>query len=58
LDKQAQLGGQAGSNIALKNSIDAQQKAIIERTQELANLMQQIYGVKVYAPDIVAEKLP
>jgi hypothetical protein len=57
LDKQAQLGGQAGSNIALKNSIDAQQKAIIERTQELANLMQQIYGVKVYAPDIVAEKL-
>ncbi|MCL4300909.1 MAG: TIR domain-containing protein [Anaerolineae bacterium] len=58
LDKQAQLGGQAGSNIALKNSIDAQQKAIIERTQELANLMQQVYGVKVYAPDIVAEKLP
>lgn len=57
LDKQAQLGGQAASNIALKNSIDAQQKAIIERTQELANLMQQIYGVKVYAPDIVAEKL-
>ncbi|MCK6627277.1 MAG: toll/interleukin-1 receptor domain-containing protein [Anaerolineae bacterium] len=57
LDKQAQLGGQAGSNIALKNSIDAQQKAIIERTQELANLMQQIYGVKVYAPEIVAEKL-
>ncbi len=57
LDRQAQLGGQAGSNIALKNSIDAQQKAIIERTQELANLMQQIYGVKVYAPEIVAEKL-
>jgi hypothetical protein len=58
LDKQAQLGGEAGSNIALKNSIDAQQKAIIERTQELAEQMQKIYGVKVYAPDIVAEKLP
>lgn len=58
LDKQAQLGGQAGSNIALKNSIDAQQKAIIERTQELADQMQKVYGVKVYAPEIVAEKLP
>jgi hypothetical protein len=51
LDKEAQLGGQAGSNIALMNSIKAQQKGIAERTQELAKLMQQIYGVLVYAPE-------
>lgn len=51
LDKEAQLGGQAAANIALKNSIIAQQKSIAERTQELAKLMQQVYGVLVYGPE-------
>lgn len=51
LDKEAQLGGAAASNIALKNSINAQQKSIAERTQELAKLMQQVYGVLVYGPE-------
>jgi hypothetical protein len=51
LDKQAQMGGAAGSNIALQNSISAQQKSIAERTEELGGLMQQVYGVKVYGPE-------
>jgi hypothetical protein len=51
LDKEAQLGGAAASNIALKNSINAQQKSIAERTEELAKLMQQVYGVLVYGPE-------
>ena len=51
LDKQAQMGGEAGTNIALQNSISAQQKSITERTEELSGLMQQVYGVKVYGPE-------
>jgi hypothetical protein len=58
LDKEAQLGGQAASNIALKNSIIAQQKSIAERTQELAKLMQQVYGVLVYGPDDLVNQFP
>lgn len=54
LDKEAQLGGEAASNIALKNSIKAQRKAIIERTQELARLMQQVYGITVRSPEELA----
>ncbi|MFQ5578831.1 MAG: hypothetical protein ACE5G8_17780, partial [Anaerolineae bacterium] len=57
LDKEAQLGGAAASNIALMNSIKAQQKSIVERTQELAELMNQVYGVKVYSPDELADFL-
>lgn len=57
LDKEAQLGGAAVSNIALMNSIKAQRKAIVERTQELAKLMQQVYGVRVYSPDELADFL-
>lgn len=51
LDKEAQLGGAAASNIALMNSIKAQRKAIIDRTQELARLMQQVYGINVRSPE-------
>lgn len=51
LDREAQLGGAAGSNIALMNSIKGQQKSIAERTRELASLMQQVYGIMVYGPD-------
>jgi hypothetical protein len=58
LDKEAQLGGQAASNIALKNSINAQQKSIAERTQELAKLMQQVYGVLVYGPEDLVSQFP
>ncbi len=57
LDKEAQLGGAAAANIALMNSIKAQRTAIVERTQELAKLMQQLYGVTVYSPDELAEFL-
>lgn len=57
LDKEAQLGGQAASNIALMNSINAQQKAILDRTQELAQLMEQVFGIIVYAPDNMIEKI-
>ena len=57
LDKQALLGGAAASNIALMNSIKAQQTSIVERTQELARLMQQVYGVMVYSPDDLADFL-
>ncbi len=54
LDKEAQLGGAAASNIALMNSIKAQRKAIIERSQELAKLMQQVYGITVRSPEELA----
>jgi hypothetical protein len=57
LDKEAQLGGAAASNIALMNSIKSQRKAIVERTQELASLMRQVYGVMVYSPDELAQFL-
>jgi hypothetical protein len=56
LDKEAQLGGAAVSNIALMNSIKAQQKSIAERVQELARLMQQVYGVLVYGPDDIVDQ--
>ncbi|MEW5960255.1 MAG: toll/interleukin-1 receptor domain-containing protein [Chloroflexota bacterium] len=58
LDKEAQLGGAAAANIALKNSIIAQQKSIAERTQELAKLMQQVYGVLVYGPADLVNQFP
>jgi hypothetical protein len=57
LDKQAQVGGAEASSIALRNSIQSQRKAIIERMQELARLMKQVYGIMVYGPDDLADEL-
>ncbi len=57
LNKQAMLGGEAASNIALRNSIKAQQRGMIERARDLANTMQQIYGVLVYGPEDVLNTL-
>jgi len=57
LDKQAQLGGVDAASVALRNSISLQQKSIAERTLELAKLMQQVYGIKVYGPEDVLTNL-
>ena len=57
LNKQAMLGGEAASNIALLNSIKAQQRGMIERTQDLARTMKQVYGVLVYGPEDVLDVL-
>ncbi len=57
LEKQAMLGGAAAANLALINSISLQQKSIAERTLELAKLMQQVYGVKVYGPEDILTNL-
>ncbi|HEY85907.1 MAG TPA: hypothetical protein G4N96_12445, partial [Chloroflexi bacterium] len=57
LNKQAMLGGEAASNIALGNSIKAQQRGMIERARDLANNMQQVYGVLVYGPADVLDTL-
>ncbi len=54
LDKEAMLGGAAAANVALMNSIRAQRRSIIERAQELAQVIKQLYGVMVYSPEELA----
>lgn len=57
LEKQALQGGAAQSNLALINSIKLQQQSIADRTQELAGLIQQLYGILVYGPDDIKNQL-
>lgn len=57
LGKVAELGGETAASVALRNSIKSQQKAIAERTKELAKLMQQCYGVMVYGPNDLLNNL-
>lgn len=57
LSKEAQLGGAAGANLALTNSIKLQQQAVAKNTQELAGYMHTIYGILVYGPDDIAKQL-
>ncbi len=48
LDKVAYQGGSENSDLRLKNSIKAQRAAIVRLVKELADLMDQLYGVQLY----------
>ena len=57
LRKLAQVGGEDNASVGLINSIYSQRKSIVERTRELADLMYDVYGTKVNAPEELLDEL-
>ncbi len=55
LDQQAELGEETGPNVALKHRIKATYEGVVTCTQELAALMQEVYGVRVHSPQKLAK---
>jgi hypothetical protein len=57
LDRETKMGGPLAAPLALLNSIKLQRQAVIEKCQELSQLMYEVYGVRVHSFDKLLEFL-